>query len=84
MFFLRRYSIIAPQWVSKNLNPEGTRFEVAFKCIDDIIYIKFPRESLVHLIHRNKNIYQAMQSVLGLHTARALLRSMYVFLIIYF
>lgn len=65
----------APQWVAANLRPDGDRFTVSFVTVDDVEFIKWPRENLVHLIEHNSRIYHALSGVLGMHTAHALLKS---------
>merc|ERR1719474_918288 len=67
--------IEAPQWVAANLRPDGDRFTVSFVTVDDVEFIKWPRENLVTLIENNSNIYHALSGVLGMHTAHALLKS---------
>ena len=65
----------APQWVAANLRPDGDRFTVSFVTVDDVEFIKWPRENLIDLIGNNSNIYHALSGVLGMHTAHALLKS---------
>ena len=68
--------IEGPQWMaSGQMDPEHHRFEISFLTLTDIVYIKWPRENLVQLCRKNHAIQTAVQSVLGLHTAKQLLRS---------
>ena len=67
--------IEAPQWVTANLRPDGDRFTVSFVAVDDCEYIKWPKENLIDLIDSNEKIYNALNGVLGLHTAHALIAS---------
>ena len=67
--------IEAPQWVHANLKPDGDRFTVSFVAVEECEYIKWPKETLITLIEANPAIYHALNGVLGLHTARALLKS---------
>ena len=67
--------IEAPQWLAANMKPDGDRFTVSFVAVDDCEYIKWPRENLVGLCADNPNIYHALQGIMGLHTAHALLKS---------
>jgi len=65
----------APQWLAANLKPDGDRFTVSFVAVDDCEYIKWPRENIIELCAENPVIYNALQGVMGLHTAHALLKS---------
>ena len=59
-----------------NLTPsKEDRFTVSFIAIDDCTYIKWPKENLINLIQKNMKIYNALNGVLGLHTAHALIAS---------
>eukprot|EP01084_Bolivina_argentea_P030894 57198_1 len=66
----------APQWIIANLKPEKKeKSTLSFIAIDDCQYIKWPKEGLIKLMDNNKDIYNALQAVLGLDTAHALLKS---------
>ena len=67
--------IEAPQWVAAGLNPEKMRIDTELIALENVTYIKWPRENLVDLIQRDYDIYVAIQSVLGLQTAQLLMRS---------
>ena len=67
--------IEALQWVAFGLDPDLKRFDVGLRALDDCIYIKWERENLVDLIENDYQIYVAIQAILGVHTAKLLLRS---------
>ena len=68
--------IEAPQWIVTKLRPNNhDRFTVAFVAVDNCEYIQWPKESLIELMDSNKDIYHALQAVLGNHCANALLKS---------
>jgi len=66
----------APEWVESDLDPDGFRFRVGFKTVDqELIYLKWPRESLVRVLSGDPSLKSALRAVLGIQTAKLWLRS---------
>lgn len=61
----------APEWVRSGLNPEEERFNVSFKVesSEGLLFLKWPRESLVDLLQASPSLKTEMRAVLGIQTA---------------
>lgn len=68
----------SPEWVKCDLKPDDNcRFQITFTTVNECVYIKWPRETLLALLEMegNNSLKLALRAVLGIQTARIWLRS---------